>query len=310
MTAAWLALALAASATQVTARDVPCALGSGTARVYEKVSTNAAGGYDSDGATYSSAGQWRTYRIATCSPSLLTLYGTDMRTPVPAERRAAVTSALQAAVAALPNPAAPEVWERYGVAAAAYKAMGRDDLFLAELWVEASWTARDAAVGYYANLQGPVATRALLDAGARELEKPLAPPDVRKVAYNLARVAHRGGYGAERDRWLARFEAASPLDPQEREALARFRRIAGTVEPTLQDRAIAHYTAALRGSLPHGDKVRATFVLADLLRRRGREREALPLYSLVANDAQAPADLRATALALAQPIAAALGTGR
>jgi hypothetical protein len=301
-----LALAFTASATQVTARDVPCALGAGTARVYEKVSTNAAGGYDSDGATYSSAGQWRTYRIATCAPSLLTLYGSDMRAPVPAERRAAVTSALQSAVAALPNPATPEVWERYGLAAAVYKALGRDDLFLAELWVEASWTARDAAVGYYANLQGPTATRALLDSGAKELAKPLAPADVKKVTYNLARVAHRGGYAAERDRWLTRFEAAGALDPQEREALARFRRLAGTVEPALQDKAIAHYTAALRGSLTHTDKVRATFVLADLLRRRGREREALPLYSLVANDTQAPPDLRATALALAKPIAEAL----
>jgi hypothetical protein len=213
-------------------------------------------------------------------------------------------------VAALPNPAAPELWERYGLAAAAYKSLGRDDLFLAELWVEASWTARDAAVGYYANLQGPAATRALLDSGAKELDKPLPPADVKKVAYNLARVAHRGGYGAERDRWLARFEAAGGLDVQEREALARFRRLAGTVEPALQDKAIAHYTAALRGTLPHPDKVRATFVLADLLRRRGRDREALPLYSLVANDTQAPADMRAMALTLAKPIAERLQTGR
>lgn len=294
----------AALATQVTSREVACGLGSGTARVYEKVTTNATGGYDSDLASYSSAGQWRSYRVASCVPSLYSVYGSDMATPVPAERRAAVTTALQAAVARLPDPAKPEVWERYGLAAAVYGALGKDDVFLGDLWVEASWTARDAAIGYYEGLQGPSAARALLDAGVKELEKPLSAADRKKVLYNLARVAHRGGFNAERDSFLARFEAAGVMDAAEQKAVARFRRVAGTIEPGLQDKAIAKYTSALRGKLDHAEKVRVTYVLADLLRRRGRAQEALPLYFLVANDAQAPEALRTMALFLAQPIAA------
>ena len=301
-----LFLAAAAHATQVRARDLPCALGQGTARMYEKVSTNAAGGFDSDLASYATAGQWRTYRIATCAPSLYTTFGTDMAVPVRIEQRQAVTAALQRAVAALPDPSRPEVWERYGIAAAIYEAMGRDDVFLGDVWTEASWTARDAAVGYVEGVQGPAGARALLDAGAKELAKPLSAADRKRVLYNLARVAHRGGWGAERDGWLRAFEGAGPMDAAEREAVARFRRITGTIEPALQDKAIARYTQALRGKLTQQEKVRVTYVLADLLRRRGRAREAIPLYFLVANDDQAPTELRSMALTLVRPIAAAL----
>ncbi len=295
-----------ALAVNVASREVACPLGTGTARVYTRVSSNGAGGHDSDLAGYSSDGQWRTYRVSTCTPSLLSLYGADMDAPIPPDRAAAVTTALQKAVAALPDPGAPTPWERYGLAAAVYEALGRDEVFLGDLWVEASWTARDAAVGYYAGLQGPAGARALLDAGAAELAKPLAADARKRVLYNLARVAHRGGWPAERDAWLARFEAAGALTTREREGLARFRRLAREVETALQDRAIAAYTTALRATLPYDEKVRVTYVLADLLRRRDRPRDALPLYTLVANDARAPENLRSMALFLAGPIADAL----
>jgi hypothetical protein len=301
-----LVLVGSALAVNVASREVPCPLGTGTARVYTRVSANGAGGHDSDLAGYSSDGQWRTYRVSTCTPSLLSLYGADMDAPIPAERAAEVTAALQKAVAALPDPGSPTPWERYGLAAAVYEALGRDAAFLGDVWVEASWTARDAAVGYYAGLQGPAGARALLKAGAAELSKPIAPDARKRVLYNLARVAHRGGWTAERDAWLARFEAAGALTAREQQGLARFRHLARDVETALQDRAIAAYTTALRGTLPYDEKVRVTYVLADLLRRRDRPRDALPLYTLVANDSRAPENLRSMALFLAGPLADAL----
>ncbi len=306
---AWFLAAGLAHAIQVSGRDIACPVGSGTARVYTRVTNNASGGYDSDLASYSAGGQWRAYRIATCKPSQLTLFGADMDAGVPTARQAAVTAATQKAVAALPNPADPTLWERYGLAVAAYEALGKDDVFLGDLWVEASWTARDAAVGYYENLQGPKAARALVDAGRTELAKPLSAADRKKVLYNLARVAHRGGFNDERDAFLKQFEAAGALEPRETKALATFRTIVRDVEPALQDRAIARYTTALRTQLAHDEKVRVTYVLADLLRRRGRAREALPLYFLVANDSQAREDLRAMALFLADGLAARLNPG-
>lgn len=290
-----------AAALQVDARDGPCPVGAGTVRVYEKSVANAAGGYDSDLASYSSGGQWRAYRLATCADNLLSLYGADLLALDEADR-ARLAAALPEAVKVVADPRAPALWERYRVAAALYAALGKDDRFLGDLLLEASWTARDEAVGFYAGLEGPMAARKLLDAGWEELKKPLAPADRKKVLYNLARVAHRGGWGAERDSLLASFEAAGAITEVERAAVARFRRIAHEVEPALQDQVIVHYTAALRGALPYEEKVRVTYQLADLLRRRGRDREAAPLYFLVANDRESPESLRTMSVFLAGPL--------
>ncbi|MES2640473.1 MAG: hypothetical protein V4850_13355 [Myxococcota bacterium] len=296
-----LLLAGPALAIQVEAREGPCPVGVGTVTVYTKVAANASGGFDSDLASYSSGEQWRAYHLATCSDNLLSLYGSDLLALVPADRDR-VKAALPEAVKGVVDPAAPAPWERYRVAAALYAALGKDRRFLGDLLLDASWTARDQAVGYYAGLEGPIAARALLDAGWEELKKPLATADRKKVLYNLARIAHRGGWGAERDGLLANFEAAGPMTAAEREAVTRFRRIAHEIEPALQDEVILHFTAALRGELPYAEKVRITYQLADLLRRRGRDREAAPLYFLVLNDRDAPEQLRTMGVFLAGPL--------
>lgn len=298
----WVLVA-GAAAIQVTARDVPCPFGSGTARVYEAVSADTSGGWDSDLAAYSSQGQFRAYAVATCADNLYTVYGRDVGVVIPPEQRSVVEAALRRAVADVRVRAEPETWERYRVAGAIYRALGKDAVFLGDLYTEASWVARDDAVGVYLGLHGPVEARALLDAGWAELRKPLSVVDRKKVLYNLARIAHRGGWGDERDGFLAAFEAAGSLGPEEVTALARFRRVANTVEPALQDEALACYLDALRGTLSADQKVRVSYVTADLLRRRGRLQEALTLYFLVANDTEAPDQLRSLSLVLAQPIA-------
>lgn len=301
MIPALLAL-LSALAIQVQGRDGPCPVGEGTVRVFEKLSANAAGGYDSDLASYSSGGQWRAYRLATCDTNAFSMYGADLLA-LRAEDRAKLAAVLPQATRHVKEPAAPELWERYRVAAELYRALGKSDVFLGDLLLEGSWTARDAAVGFYTGLEGPAAARQLLDAGWEELKKPLSTADRKKVLYNLARVAHRGGWGSERDALLTAFEGAGPLSDAERTALTRFRRMASEVEPALQDEVIAHFTAALRGELLHAEKVRVTYLLADTLRRRGREREAAPLYFLVLNDKEAPDTVRGMAMFLVEPIA-------
>lgn len=297
-----LLLLPSALAIQVTGRDGPCPVGEGNVRVFEKLAANAAGGYDSDLASYSSGGQWRAYRLSTCEKNLFSLYGSDLLA-LRAEDRERLAALLPELSGLVANPSAPELWERYRVAARLYEALGKDARFLGDLLLEASWTARDAAVGFYAGLEGPTQARALLDAGWEELKKPLSDADRKKVLYNLARIAHRGGWGGERDALLASFEALGGLTEAERAALARFRRIANEVEPALQDEVIARYTEALRTELSHAEKVRVTYLLADTLRRRGRDREAAPLYFLVLNDKEAPDQLRGMAMFLVEPIA-------
>lgn len=298
----WVLVA-AVYALQVTGKDVACPVGTGTARVFERIAADTSGGWDSDLATYSSGGQFRAYAVATCTDSLFSVYGSDIPLVIPPERRSAVDDAVRAAAAEVKDPKNPETWERYLVAGAVYAALGRPEVFLGDLYTQASWVARDEAVGFYAGLEGPIAARALIDGGWAELRKPLSLSDRKKVLYNLARVAHRGGWGAERDGFLAAFEAAGGLTPAEITAVARFRRIANVVEPALQDRAITRYLAALRGNLPGDEKIRVTYVTADLLRRRGRAAEAVTLFFLVANDTTAPDQLRALSLALAEPLA-------
>ena len=72
----------------------------------------------------------------------------------------------------------------------------------------------------------------------------------------------------------------------------RGRRVAASVEPVYQDLAIAAMQEALQGSLSEPARLRATYQLADLLRRRGRPEEARPLYAAVLSDAQTPSNIR------------------
>lgn len=309
----WMGLSVA-WAIQVAGRDVPCPYGEGTARVFELVAANASGGWDSDFARYSSGEQFRKYAIASCASNLYTVYGSDMDEAVPESRRAAVQAALDGAVAGLSDRQDPPTWERYRVAGAIYGALGKDDAFLGELYLEASWVARDEAVGYYPGLEGPEAARKLVELGWAELKKPLSDADRKKVLHNLARVAHRGGFAEERDAFLAAWEAVGGLSPREVEVLGRFRHITRTVEPPLQERALAHLLTVLRGNPPHDQKVTFSYLAADLARRLGRDREALPLYFLVANDQQADPVFRGLAGYFAQVLAEELdpagGSGR
>lgn len=297
-----LALLPFAAATQVSVRVVPCPLGEGQAKVYERVAAGPSGGYDSDLATYATGGQWRAWRVSSCDPSLFSLYGTDMGTPVPEKDRERLSAVLRDAVAKLPDARDPAVWDRYAIAAALYAAMGRSHLFLGDLWLEASWTARDEAVGFYPGLEGPAAARALVEGGKKELQKPLSDADRQSVLFNLARVAHRGGFVADRDAFLARL-GAEKLDAAAQKKVATFRRIVTEVEPRLQDAALAELRAALAGELTPAERARVTYLVADLLRRRGRAREAVPLYQQVSKDEAATETVRAMATFLAEDAA-------
>lgn len=292
------ALSLPAHATRLQVSTVPCPVGGAPTKVYEKVVTNTLGGFDSDLAAYSDKGQFRQFAVSTCPDNLVSLYGQDMADPMDTAAQARVLSAVAALSPTLPAPDALEVWDRYVLAAATYKALGAPSLRVAEVYLEGSWTARDKAVGVVRGLEGPIVTRELLDNGRAELDKPLTDDQRRMVLFNLARVAHRGGYPTERDAFLQRLQATPGLTAREAEASQTLAHYGGTVEPALQDMAIAAFTQALREELTMDQKVRATYLLGDLLRRRGRGREALPLLTRVLAEETAPLNLREMAGAL------------
>ena len=245
--------------------------------IYQKLSENRTGGYDSDFAPYSSGGQWRQYAVVQCQNSPLAMYGSDMALGILEEYRDKALKAAMDASKMLKDPQNPEVWERYMIAIEVYKSLGRDHLFLGDMWLQASWTARDAAIGYYAGLSGPMIARQVLDAGWEELKKPLSDKDRKNVLYNLARVAHRGGYSTERDGYLVTFETLG-LDEREKTALARFRDIAHNIEPALQANVIAEYQQALQGTLTPEEQDRIKYTLADIYRRNNDKEKAIAAY--------------------------------
>lgn len=301
MTRLLLLAALAAQpafATRVKIETARCPLGEGPVKIYEKMVSNTLGGFDSDLAAYSSEGQFRQYAVSTCPDNLLSLYGPDMMKPLDASQQAAVQAALAELLPTMPPAESLQVWDRYVIAAASYRALGRSELDVAEVLLQGSWTARDVAVGVYRGLEGPIATRQLLDGGMAELQKGLTDDQRRTILFNLARIAHRGGHAAERDALLTRLEQTPGFDARERNAIGKMRTHAA-IEATLQDRAIAAFTEGLRAEgVDFDTKIRATYLLADLLRRRGRAREALPLYTRVMAESKAPLNLREMAGAL------------
>ena len=279
-----------ALATQVTWRTEPCPLDGGPARVFDKVTANIHGGWDSDLATYSSEGQWREYALATCADNLYTVYGRDIGRALTPEQAKASRQRL-AEIQASTDPEALQVWDRYLIAGEMYAIQGASPKALFELYMDASWTARDAAVGVYLGLEGPEAARKLLDEGRAELERDLDPATLKVVLHNLARVAHRGGWPVERDHYLERFEQAGALTDREREVLDTFRH-ANVVEARLQGLALAQADAALKGTLADPQaRARMAYLRADLLRRLGRLDEAKEAFDAVQKDPNLQSDL-------------------
>jgi len=288
-----LLLLQTALATGITFDEVACPLGGAPARRFHKIAANRLGGFDSDLVSYSTKGQFRTHAISTCPDSLYSVYGDHIEREVTEAERPAVEQALAKAKASLKDPEEPEVWERYVLAAHVYEALGRGHLDLAQIYIEGSWTARDAAVGVYVGgLNGPEAAKKILETGQAELAKPLTDSNRKTVLYSLARVAHRAGEHAHREVYLDRFAKLSPT-PDEASAMKRFRYLAQEVEPALQDMAISHLRAGLeQRDLQPIQVAHATYMLADLLRRRMEPKEALVYYRAVLEYKSLPPDIR------------------
>ena len=292
-----------ASATKVGWHHGPCPLDGSPSKIYELYSQNSHGGYDSDLCSYSSQGQWRSYAIVTCPEDLLTLFPSDFERVLDEQVLLALNAEAAEIQAEVTDPDALEIWDRYALAARFYRVMGKDDAFIGEIYHQASWVVRDDIVGVYLGLEGPAAARELLNLGEIELQKDLPAADRIKLLHNLARVAHRYGDGELRDHYLTQLEAEPGLGQAERATIATMRHLAHEVEPRFQDLAIESYLAWLRQPEIERERlIRVTYLVADLLRRRGRLREAVPMYTLVVTAEDAPQQLRELALFLAAQI--------
>ena len=288
---ALLAIPEMASATRVSVREVPCPIGDGLVKVYEKITANTHGGFDSDLASYSSQGQFREFAISTCIDNHLSLYGSDMTHTWTEAERTSLEQHLEELTIDLNENWGLHAVERYHLAGQIYTALERDPLFLAELYLQASWVSRDAVVGVLTGLEGPSDARRFLNEGQAALETEITDAQRTILLHNLARVAHRGGYVEERDIYLTAF-ASLPLTDTETEILQTMR-WGIEREAEFQDLAIAAFMEGLEAEgLNTETELRSTYILADLLRRRQRSTESIILFENVYSHESSPTDLR------------------
>ena len=266
--------------------EVDCPIETDKARIFQSISTNQLGGYDSDLARYSKGEQFRNYAISTCFENYFSLYGKDFSIPINKKQKQEILEFLTSFRQQLMDPANPFVWERYEIAAHIYEILGYSPEFIGQLYLEASWTVRDTFVGYHQGLEGPEAVQSLLREGPKELLKNITPEQKKLLLFNLARVAHRGGYRAIRDDYLSRF-ALLDLSKEEQKSLSYVQEIAIPKEVYYQKKALEAFKKSLENpKLSKKTKIRSQYLYAELLRRLGAPKEARSYYDLVQRNSQ------------------------
>jgi tetratricopeptide (TPR) repeat protein len=268
-------------AASFTMNEAPCPIGDDRVRIYDVVSDNQLGGFDSDLASYSSGEQARQYVISTCFSNFLSLYGKDMTRVIPEDKATEILSAIDAQKSTLQNPNEPKIWERYELAAISYGLLDENDLFLAKVYLDAMWSARDTVVGYHPNLNGPIVIDQLLSQASVELAKSLTTEQRKTVLFNLARVAHRGGYSQQRDDFIQAFLNLPTLTETEKSAANEFINVTQIIEPYFQKKIIMHIEKALEQNIETDDNSVLYYTIADLHRRKNNPNLALKYYQKV-----------------------------
>ena len=258
-----------ANATGIHTTDAVCPIDEAdTVKLYFEVSSNEYGGFDSDGATYSSGTQFREHAISTCSKTLFSAYTKDMQQKISPNDSAEIKKWLAPLAQQYTNPT---VWDRYELAVSFYRWQGKEPIYLAQVYMEAAWTARDKAVGIHPDLKGPVVADQILEQGKKELEKDLTNEERKMVTYNLARVAHRNARFTEREHYITQFLNAPTLEPYERETAQEFIQLTTEVEPRLLKLALAEYLIHLQKVPQDGH---TQYIVADIFRRLGEYTQA------------------------------------
>ena len=260
-------------ATGIHTEDIPCPIGpqEDYAKIYYVLSTNEFGGYDSDGATYSSGMQYRTYAISSCTLSLFSAFTKDMKQSFSDTEKKEIHSILQTEKKQLQDPQNPTVWERYNIAAEIYRWQEKPAKFLGDLYLEAAWTVRDEAVGIHQGLHGPEVADQVLQEGKKELNKNLSNDQRKMVTYNLARVAHRNARYAQRDLYIQQFLALPYLTNDEIAAGMRFIELTSRIEPVYLRRALQEYLLHVQNAPNDGQTL---YLIADIYRRLGENEKS------------------------------------
>ena len=185
------------------------------------------------------------------------------------------------------DPNNPQIWERYWLAAENYRLLSEPPLFIANVYLTAIWSARDGIFGYHPGLNGPLVIDQLLEQASLELAKPLTTEQRKTLLFNLARVAHRGGYSQVRDNYIDAFSTLPELTPEEKESAEYFIHITREIEPLFQIKLQALLTPVILSELNSEERAHAHYILGDIARRQGSLEQALVHYNAVLSEEKA-----------------------
>ena len=206
-------------------------------RRYHKVNNNL-GGYDSDLAGTRRA---RSFEFAvSVSNNYFGVLGKDLDLVVPAEKSPDIDRAIAEVSVDLGRPRQSRGLGAIPDTAAESMRPWAETYGHRERLSASIWTARDVAVGIYVGgLNGPERRRISRHRHEGIGEGP-QPEHQAPLLYNLARVAHQGGFVSIRNAHLDAFLSLSNLTPEERQGRPRMRHIATVIEPALQAKAVKH----------------------------------------------------------------------
>jgi len=238
-------------------------------QVFVPTSSNGLGGFDSDGCNYAKGQQPRQFEVATSPTTLFSAPIDGYREEIPDNKKGALAEMLLSLGRDVDNARTLSAADRYELAAAVARELGKDDFAVGEMYLQAAWTVRDTIVGFLPGVQGAsdawskfVETVPLVKSVDNDRGKTIA-------FFDMARLAHRGGFVHERDDMLA-LSATVPevgLDAErKREEFAR--RVSD--EARLLGKARDSFRAGLASKVgTPADRAGYRFLVGDLSRRLG-----------------------------------------
>ncbi len=276
------------------------------------IASNALGGYDSDGCTYARGEQSRTSGVATSPTSLYSARAESFERDLTDEQTQSLLVLLSGVGADVDDAKDLSPAARYSLAAAVAEHLGDPAFDVAELYLIGGWTVRDSIVGFLPGVRGAGdAWNKLQEVQALAAQVTDPHPRTRAL-FDLARLAHRGGFPHERDDFLQKLDSFPDAGIGAQEKRTEFRRRV-THERALLNQARANYRRGLEAREGDAsDRAVARLMVADISRRLGEMDVARDEAEAVRMDTAAPPEvvmqaedvLQAVKTQRAQPIAA------
>ncbi len=255
------------------------------------IGSNALGGYDSDGCTYAKGEQPRASGVATSPTSLYSARAERFARTLSDEQKATLLEQLSTIGADVDDARALTPAGRYELAAAVAEHLGDPAFDVAELYLIGAWTVRDTIVGFFPGVRGAGDAWNKLEevmALAAQVDEPR--PRTRAL-FDMARLAHRGGFLHERNDFLAKLDTFEDAGLHGKEKRTEFRRRVERESDLLRNARRWYRKGLDSGEGDGSDRAVARLMVADLSRRLGELDEARTQAEGVRMDQAAPPEV-------------------